>query len=123
MRDVLPGMSFTPDSEELVVSYGGKLWALPVDGSPARAIPFTAAVDIGIGPELDFDCPVDSAPTFVTRQIRDAVPSPDGDQLAFVSLERLYVMDYPDGTPGRLIDMDVVEAQQGSCFYPLGRER
>ncbi len=124
-RDVLPGMSFTPDSTELVVSYGGKLWALPVNGTAARAIRFTADVDIGIGPELDFDYPVDSAPTFVTRQIRDAVPSPDGEQLAFVSMDRLYVMDYPNGTPRRLTDMDVVEAQPdwspdgGSLVYSI----
>ena len=39
-QGVLPGMAFTPDSKFLVASYGGKIWKLPVDGSPAVEIPF-----------------------------------------------------------------------------------
>ncbi len=110
-RDVLPAMSFTPDSMSLVVSYDGQLWSVPVEGGDARNIEISAEVDIGIGPEVNFDYPVDDAPTFITRQIRDAVPSPDGEQLAFVAMDRLYVMGYPDGTPRRLTDMDAIEAQ------------
>ena len=44
-----------------------------------------------------FEYPVDDAAEFEVRQIRDAVPSPDGSQLAFTSLDRLYVMEWPDG--------------------------
>ncbi len=49
--------------------------------------------------------------TFVVKQIRDAVPSPDGRRLAFVALDRLYVMDMPaptdsaPRTPRRLTDL------------------
>ncbi|MFQ5570101.1 MAG: amidohydrolase family protein [Rhodothermales bacterium] len=118
-RDVLPGMSFTPDSKEVVVSYGGKIWRVPVDGGEARAVPFTVEADVELGPELDFDYPVDDGPTFVVRQIRDAVPSPDGTHLAFVALDRLYVMAYPDGTPRRLTDRAMVEAQP--VWSPDGR--
>jgi hypothetical protein len=36
-RDVYPGMSFTPDSREVVATYGGRIWRIPVDGSaPTR---------------------------------------------------------------------------------------
>ncbi|MFB3131717.1 MAG: amidohydrolase, partial [Rhodothermales bacterium] len=110
-RDVLPGMSFTPDAEEVVVSYGGKIWRLPVNGGDAIPVPFTVEVDLEVGPELAFDYPVEDTPTFTVRQIRDAVPSPDGAKLAFTALDRLYVMDYPDGTPRRLTDGAMVEAQ------------
>jgi hypothetical protein len=44
----------------------------------------------------------------VIKQIRDAVPSPDGRKLAFVSLDRLYVMD-PNGTPRRLTSANAGE--------------
>lgn len=109
-RDVLPGMDFTPDSKELVASYGGGIWRIPVDGSVPIAVPFTADVKLDAGAELDFDYPVDDRPEFEVRQIRDAMPSPDGGKLAFTALDRLYVMDWPDGTPQRLTDFDTVEA-------------
>ena len=37
---VLPAMSFTPDSKNLVASYGGKIYSIPVDGGNAKEIPF-----------------------------------------------------------------------------------
>jgi Tol biopolymer transport system component len=109
-RDVLPGMSFTPDSSAVVASYGGKIWRIPMDGSAPAEVPFTADVKLEAGPKLDFDYPVDDRPEFEVRQIRDAVPSPDGSMLAFTALDRLYVMDWPEGTPRRLTDLDQVEA-------------
>ena len=118
-RDVLPGMAFTPDSREVVVSYGGKLWRLPVAGGAAVPVPFTIDVDVAVGPALDFKYPIEDTPTFTVRQIRDAVPSPDGTKLAFTALDRLYVMDYPGGTPRRLTTMDVVEAEP--VWSPDGR--
>src|SRR5690606_848136 len=39
-RDAYPGMSFTPDSKEVVATYGGRIWRIPVDGSAPREIPF-----------------------------------------------------------------------------------
>ncbi|HMB92506.1 MAG TPA: hypothetical protein VKP65_16755, partial [Rhodothermales bacterium] len=108
-RDVLPGMAFTPDSQHLIASYDGKIWKIPVDGGDAEAIPFTIDVDLDLGPEVDFDYPIADDPTFVVKQIRDAVPSPDGAQLAFTALNKLYVMDYPDGTPRRLTNLTVNE--------------
>lgn len=104
--DVLPGYAFTPDSEEVVISYGGKIWRVPVDGSEAVPVPFTVRAEVAVGPEVAFDYPVDDGPTFTAKQIRDPVPSPDGDRLAFTALDRLYVMDLPDGTPRRLTEED-----------------
>ncbi len=103
--DVLPGMSFTPDSEELVVSYGGRIWRVPVDGGEAPEFPFTANVSIPMGPEVQFDYPIEDTPTFTLQQIRGAVPSPDGERLAFTAANRLWVMDFPNGTPERLTDV------------------
>ncbi len=100
--DALPGYAFTPDSRNVVLSYGGEIWRVPVDGSAAVKIPFTAEVDVEIGPEVKFQYPIEDTPTFLARQIRDAVPSPDGRQVAFSALNDLYVMDLPEGTPRRI---------------------
>ncbi|MDX1579722.1 MAG: amidohydrolase, partial [Gemmatimonadota bacterium] len=62
--DVLPGMSFTPDSRRLVASYGGKLWSIPVEGGEAEEIPFRVAFDLDVGPLVEFDYPIEDTPTF-----------------------------------------------------------
>ena len=103
--DVLPGMAFTPDSKWLVTTWDGKLWKVSVpDGKPVE-IPFEADVVQPMGPAVRFEYAIPDSATFTVKQIRDAVPSPDGRKLAFVSLDRLYVMDYPNGTPRRVSNM------------------
>lgn len=104
--DALPGYSFTPDSRSVVLSFGGKIWRVAADGSGQAEIPFQADVDMDLGPQLQFDNKVEDSPTFDARQIRGAVPSPDGARLAFTALGDLWVMDYPAGTPRRLVDLD-----------------
>jgi imidazolonepropionase-like amidohydrolase/Tol biopolymer transport system component len=107
--DVYPGMSFTPDSKFLVATWSGKLWKVPVDGTAPVEIPFEADVVQALGPAVHHDYPMSDSATFVIKQIRDAVPSPDGRRLAFVALDHLYVMDYPAGTPRRLTSSELGE--------------
>lgn len=118
-RDVYPGMSFTPDSKELVASFGGKIWRIPIDGGAPIPVPFRVRGDLAVGPNLYRDYPVADSPTFTLRQIRDAVPSPDGSRLAFTALDRLYVMEWPDGQPRRVTGAEHTEAQP--AWSPDGR--
>jgi Tol biopolymer transport system component/imidazolonepropionase-like amidohydrolase len=104
--DALPGYSFTPDSRDVVISYGGKIWRVAADGSGQVEVPFQAPVDLDLGPQLAFDYDVETSPTFVARQIRDGVPSPDGSRLAFTALGDLYVMAWPGGDPERIVDLE-----------------
>ena len=108
---VLPAMSFTPDSKNLIASYGGKIYSISTDGNVATEIPFSVDVDLDMGPRLEFKYPIEDVENALATQIRDAKPSPDGTKLAFTALNRLYVMDFPNGTPKRLTDNDFIEAQ------------
>jgi Tol biopolymer transport system component len=108
---VLPAMAFTPDSKALIASYGGKIRRIPVDGSAITDIPFTVDLQLELGPQLAFKYPVSDTAYQQATQIRDAVPSPDGKKLAFTVLNRLYVMDYPNGTPQRLTSNEFTEAE------------
>jgi len=107
--DAYPGMTFTPDSRELIAYYGGGLWRIDVETTQQTAIPFTANVVQHMAPLVDFDYPIEDTPTFVVKQINESVASPSGDRVAFTALDRLYVMDYPGGTPQRLDNADVVQ--------------
>jgi Tol biopolymer transport system component len=110
--DVLPGYAFTPDARAIVISYGGGIWRVPVDGSPATQIPFTVNAEVAVGPAVEFEYAIEDEPTFTVKQIRDAVPSPDGRRGAFTALDRLYVMDLPNGAPRRLTNANTGE------YYP-----
>ena len=107
---VLPGMDFTPDSKALIVSFGGKIKRVPIDGSAIAEIPFSVNTEVELGARLDFHYPVSDSSHTLATQIRDAVPSPDGKKLAFTVLNRLYVMDYPNGQPKRLTTNTFTEA-------------
>lgn len=107
---VLPAMSFTPDSKYLVASYGGKIYSISVEGNVATEIPFAVDVQLDLGPRLNFKYPIEDLEEVMATQIREAKPSPDGTKLAFTALNRLYLMDFPNGTPRRLTKNDFVEA-------------
>ncbi|WP_419161700.1 amidohydrolase family protein [Candidatus Palauibacter sp.] len=106
--DLLPGYAFTPGGEAIILSHGGRLWRVPVDGTretdgaEATEIPFQVDVTLHVGPRLDFDYPIEDTPTFQVRQIRDVALSPAGDEVAFTALGRLYVMGADGGVPRRV---------------------
>lgn len=108
---VLPSMSFTPDSRELVLFYGGKIQRLNIQSGATTEIPFEVDVALEMGPELTFKYPISDDNEVLATQIRDAVPSPDGSQIAFTALNKLYVQDMPDGTPRRVTNHEHTEAQ------------
>ncbi|SIO01970.1 amidohydrolase family protein [Algoriphagus halophilus] len=109
-QGVLPAMAFTPDSKHVIASYDGKIWKISVDGASPQEIPFEVDVNLAMGPRLYFNYEIKDTTAARATQIRDAVPSPDGKKLAFTALNRLYVMDYPDGEPKRITNHDFTEA-------------
>jgi Tol biopolymer transport system component/imidazolonepropionase-like amidohydrolase len=98
-RDLLPGMAFTPDSKSVIAAYEGKIWRIAVPSGQATEIPFTAEVNQWMGPLSRFEYSINDS-TMLVRQIRGARPSPDGRRVAFTALDKLYVMDLPNGATG-----------------------
>jgi imidazolonepropionase-like amidohydrolase/Tol biopolymer transport system component len=108
---VLPAMSFTPDSKEVFASYGGKFYRIPVAGGDAINIPFEMETEFLVGPRVDFKYPIKDDKDMIATQIRDAVVSPDGKQVAFTVLNRLYTYDIQKATYKRLTANNFTEAQ------------
>ena len=126
--DVLPGYSFTPDSRFVVVSYGGEIWRVPVDRSPAAKIAFEADVKLDIGPEVKFAYAIETDENLIAKQIRNPTTSPDGRRVAFTAFDRLWLQDIAiddlgkvtlQGTPRRVTTAEVGEYQP--AWSPDGR--
>lgn len=107
---VLPAMSFTPDGNYLIASYGGKIHKIPVDGGDAVNIPFLVEEDVAVGPLVEFQYPISDEEMITATQIRDVAVSPAGDRIAFTAFNRLYLMDLDDQEPERVTNNDFTEA-------------
>ena len=117
-RDLYPGFTFAPDNQSIIISYGGKIRRVAIPSGQVTEIPFTARVEQQLGPLVHTPTRVDTGAVLV-RQIRNAAPSPDGRRLAFSALDRLYVMDLPNGTPRRVTNENVKE--QVPAWSPDGQ--
>jgi len=117
-RDLLPGYSWTPDSKALVLAHHGKIWRVDATTGQQTPIPFTAEVDQMIADLVRFEYPVNDS-TLTVRQIRGARPSPNGKRLVFSALDRLWIMDLPNGTPKRLTTSE--EGEHSPVWSPDGR--
>lgn len=100
-RDFLPSYAFTPDSQDVIVTWGGKIHRVNVGSGNEHEIPFTAKVTRDLGPSLNIPLRVEDGPVQV-RIIQGPVQSPDGKRLVFSALTHLYGMDLPSGTPKRV---------------------
>ncbi|MFC7538013.1 amidohydrolase family protein [Sphingomonas sp. GCM10030256] len=98
---VYPNMDWTADSRDVVFWAGGRIRRLPVVGGDAREVPFRIADDRVVANSLHPTIEVAPA-SFETRMIRWAQMSPDGSQLVYESLGKLWVRPAGGGEPRRL---------------------
>ena len=109
-RDVLPGFAFTPDSKEIVVSYGGKIHRVQIATGEESLVPFTAKISQDLGPELKFASRVEEGPV-KARLIQTPSESPDGKRIVFSSLTHLYAIDAAGATAARITTTNTREFQ------------
>ena len=119
-RDILPNMTFTPDSKSLIAAWNGKIRRVDVATGRATEIPFSADVEEQLGALSKFDYPLNDS-TITVAQIRGARPSPDGKKLAFTALDKLWIMDLPSGTPRRLTKSAHETGEHSPVWSPDGR--
>lgn len=118
-RDVLPGYAFTPDGRAIVFNADGRIWRVEVDTGERSLIPFSADIELDVGPDLTAPYRVPQDPLTATL-VHDPKPSPDGEKIAASVLAKLYVMDARDGAqPRRLTSGDAWEFKP--AWSPDGR--
>ena len=98
---VYPNMDWTPDSREIVFWAGGKIRRVAADGGTSSVIPFQVSDTRGVAnaPHPKIAVAPDS---FTTKMPRFAAVSPDGGQVVFESLGKLYVKSMTGGAAKRL---------------------
>ncbi len=117
-RDTMPRYAFMPDGRSLMVSIDGRLARVDVETGARTPVPFTANVQAEIAPRVYTPVRVDDGDQVRARLIRWPSLSPDGRRLVFSALNRLYVMDMPDGTPRLLTPAPAATAPEGE-FMPV----
>lgn len=90
-QDILPGFAFTPDGRAILISIRGKIERVAVADGSVTHVPFTAPVDLAVGPSTRQDIREGSGPVR-SHLIMAPTMAPDGKRLAFSSLGRLYLM-------------------------------
>lgn len=102
-RDLLPAYSFTPDGEAIVINSGGKIERITIADGTRAEIPFTAKVDLDIGPNL-INQDKDPEGPVVARMAQHPALSPEGDTVLFSALGELYSMPLEADAEPRKID-------------------
>jgi imidazolonepropionase-like amidohydrolase/Tol biopolymer transport system component len=100
-----PNMDWTPDSGSIIFWAGGKIRRINPDGSGLAEIPFEVADTRDVVDPVRPTVAV-APDTFTTRVPRFATLSPDGRQVVFESLGRLYIKDSGTGAPRLLTAAD-----------------
>ncbi|MEP2990266.1 MAG: amidohydrolase family protein [Parasphingorhabdus sp.] len=98
---VYPNMDWTPDSKSLVFWARGKIRKVAADGSGSSVIPFQINDTRGVAnaPHPKIEVAPDS---FTTKMPRFAAVSPNGRQVVFESLGKLYIKSMSGGSARKL---------------------
>jgi len=101
VHGVYPQYAWTPDNRAIVIWGGGKIWKVDVAARQGTEIPFVASVRQSLTSAVRFPVTVHQD-DFAVRMLRDVATSPDGSQVAFSALGRVYVRRLAGGDPERL---------------------
>ncbi|GAA5193897.1 amidohydrolase family protein [Ferrimonas gelatinilytica] len=105
IHGVYPTLAWTPDSEELVFWAGGQIHKLNVDSGDSAVIPFKVATEKQVQPAVRFSQDLDQD-SFQVKMLRQMQISPDGEQIAFEALGKIWIKARGDAKPERLTRQD-----------------
>jgi len=94
--------TFAPDSKSVLIGFRGKLHQIAVENGADHIIPFQAQVKADLG-AFDYNTYRLNYDSLQVHLIHSANASPDGKNLVFSALDRIYTMLIPNGTPHVLV--------------------
>ncbi|MCP3730917.1 amidohydrolase family protein [Sphingomonas sp. MG17] len=99
--DLIPRYAFTPDGTAILIAVDGKVERRPVDGSAVTRIPFTARLQLAVGPSTRIRFREETG-VVRAKLPQGTTPSPDGKQVAYAALGSVYVQPVDGGPSLRL---------------------
>jgi len=115
----LPRYTWMPDGKSIVIPEGGKLRRLDLATGGITTIPFTARIEKIISERVYAPTRIPDGPVDI-HMIRYHTASPDGRVLAFVAVDKIWVMDLPNGKPHRLTDATFTAQEYAPAWSPDG---
>lgn len=109
---------FTPDSKALIIGYGGKIHRIGIPDGRDTIIPFTANVTMELGPLIQEEFRIQNKNT-IARYYRSVDVRPDGKELVFSALSKIYRMKLPGGKPKLVADQPM--GQFKPTYSPDGK--
>ncbi len=117
---ILPRYRWTPDGRSLLITQGGKLRRVDVSTRNVSTIPFTARVQRTISQMARREFRIEDTPLAV-KFFRWASASPDGRQVAFQAVGRVYVQGGTTGAPKRVTPPGFAPLEFAPAWSPDGR--
>ncbi|WP_372870798.1 amidohydrolase family protein [Shewanella sp.] len=110
IHGVYPTMAWDKDSEQLLFWAKGKIQRLNIADNKVTDIPFHVKTQMDIQPSVRFTQNLDQE-KFDVKMLRMAQVSPDGKQVVYEALGKLWLKSLPDGKVSRLTKLadDVAE--------------
>lgn len=102
--------AFMPHSQYFVTALGGKIVKVAVPSGTITPIHFEADVSLQLGPLMKYDYRIEEGPT-TARHVQYPRISPDGKWVVFTAMQRVWIMELPNGAARRLVDMEVGQYQ------------
>ena len=123
-NDVLPGYAFTPDSTAVVYTAGGKIHRVDLASHAVSVIPFSAKVELDLGPRVRTEYKISDGPLAV-RQMKWMGQSPDGKMLVFSAVGKLWVagLSGPGGEKGTTLTAETPRRLNPASGTGAGSER
>lgn len=108
-RDYFPGYAFTPDGTAIIMTHDGKIIRIRLEDGAQSDIPFTANVELDVGPDLTAPYRVDEG-DIDAQIVHDPKLSPDNRNIASSVLGKIYISRADGrGSPERLTSSDTLE--------------
>lgn len=96
--DIIPGYSWTGDSQSIVISQSGGIVRVDVADGSISQIPFETEVNLELSRRIAPEMAIEQG-AVDTKGIRWHRLSPDGNLLAFHALGKIWLMELPEGLP------------------------
>jgi Tol biopolymer transport system component len=118
---MLPNFAWDKQGTALLISVGGKIVRVDAADGRTSLIPFVATVHRLISQQARRQTDLDPDDAVPVRYIQWPTASPNGRELVFVALGRLWQMDLPNGKPHALTAEMQDDVQMTPAWSPDGR--